>query len=67
MSFSAHYLLAVLLTILSLPTLLWAQAVPQQPTKAPRASISALRSPPEPRSHEHPRCPPNPSQLPPQR
>ena len=40
MSFSARYLPAVLLTILSLPTLLWAQAVPKQPTKAPRGSIS---------------------------
>jgi len=40
MSFSARYLPAVLLTILSLPSLLWAQAAPQQPTKAPRGSIS---------------------------
>ena len=40
MSSSARYLPAVLLTILSLPNLLWAQAAPQQPTKAPRASIS---------------------------
>jgi protocatechuate 3,4-dioxygenase beta subunit len=38
MSFSACYLPAVLLTILSLPTLLWAQAAPKQ-TKA-RGSIS---------------------------
>lgn len=40
MSFSAHYLPAALLTILSFPTLLWAQAAPQQPIKAPRGSIS---------------------------
>lgn len=41
MSFSARYLPAVLLTILSLPTLLWAQAASkQQPAKAPRGSIS---------------------------
>src|SRR6185369_10927470 len=40
MSFSAHYLPAVLLTILSIPTSLWAQAAPKQPTKAPRGSIS---------------------------
>lgn len=40
MSFSARYLLAVLLTILSLPTSLWAQAAPKQPAKAPRGSIS---------------------------
>jgi protocatechuate 3,4-dioxygenase beta subunit len=40
MSFSARYLPAVLLTILSLPISLWAQAAPKQPTKAPRGSIS---------------------------
>ncbi len=40
MSFSAHYLPAVLLTILSLPTSLWAQAAPKQANKAPRGSIS---------------------------
>jgi len=40
MSFSAHCLPAVLLTILSLPTSLWAQAAPKQTTKAPRGSIS---------------------------
>lgn len=40
MSFSARCLPTVLLTILSLPTSLWAQAAPQQPTKAPRSSIS---------------------------
>ena len=40
MSFSARYLPAVLLTILSIPTSLWAQAAPKQPTKAPRGSIS---------------------------
>lgn len=41
MSFSARYLPAVLLTVLSLPISLWAQAAPkQQPTKAPRGSIS---------------------------
>ena len=40
MSFSARYLPAVLLTILSLPTSLWAQAAPKQTTKAPRGSIS---------------------------
>ena len=39
MSFSACYLPAVLLTILSLPTLLWAQAAPKRTTKA-RGSIS---------------------------
>src|ERR1044072_2499396 len=39
MSFSACYLPAVLLTILSLPTLLWAQVAPKQTTKA-RGSIS---------------------------
>lgn len=39
MSFSARYLPAVLLAILSLPTLLWAQAAPKQTTKA-RGSIS---------------------------
>ena len=40
MSFSARYLPAVLLTILSLATSLWAQATPKQTTKAPRGSIS---------------------------
>jgi protocatechuate 3,4-dioxygenase beta subunit len=40
MSFSAHYLPAVLLTILSFPTSLWAQAAPKQPIKEPRGSIS---------------------------
>ena len=41
MSFSPRYLPAVLLTILSLPTSLWAQAAPKTPsTKTPRGSIS---------------------------
>jgi Carboxypeptidase regulatory-like domain len=40
MSFSARYLPAVLLTILSLPISLWAQTAPKQPIKAPRGSIS---------------------------
>jgi len=40
MGFSAQYLAAVLLTILSLPTSLWAQAAPKQTTKVPRGSIS---------------------------
>ncbi|HEX7773124.1 MAG TPA: carboxypeptidase-like regulatory domain-containing protein, partial [Pyrinomonadaceae bacterium] len=40
MSFSTRYLPAVLLTILSIPTSLWAQAAPKQPTKAPRGSVS---------------------------
>src|SRR5215217_8846383 len=40
MSFSAHYLPAVLLTILSLPTSLCAQTTPKQTTKARRGSIS---------------------------
>ncbi|HEU5131160.1 MAG TPA: carboxypeptidase regulatory-like domain-containing protein, partial [Pyrinomonadaceae bacterium] len=42
MSFSARYLPTVLLTILSLPVSLWAQAAPatKQTTKAPRGSIS---------------------------
>src|SRR6185369_4820797 len=40
MSFSARYLPAVLLTILSFPISLWAQAAPKQPAKAPRGSIS---------------------------
>src|SRR5215510_3247235 len=40
MSFSARYLPAVLLTILSLPILLWAQAVSKQPVKGPRGSVS---------------------------
>jgi Carboxypeptidase regulatory-like domain len=40
MSFSAHYLFAVLLTILSLPTSLWAQSAPKETTKSARGSIS---------------------------
>lgn len=40
MSFSARCLPAVLLTILSLPTSLWAQTTPKQTTKAPRGSVS---------------------------
>jgi hypothetical protein len=40
MSFSAYYLPAVLLTILSLPFSLWAQTAPKQTSKAPRSSIS---------------------------
>ena len=40
MRFSAHYLPAVLITIFSLPTSLWAQAAPKQTTKTPRGSIS---------------------------
>jgi hypothetical protein len=40
MRFSAHCLPAVLLTILSLPTLLWAQAAPKQTTKTAHGSIS---------------------------
>jgi hypothetical protein len=40
MSFSAHCLPAVLLTILSLPTSLWAQTTPKQTTKARQGSIS---------------------------
>jgi len=40
MSFSTRCLPAVLLTILSLPTSLWAQAVSKQAVKAPRGSIS---------------------------
>ena len=40
MSFSARYLPAVLLTILSLATSLWAQATPKQTSKAARGSIS---------------------------
>src|SRR6185503_28398 len=40
MSFSAHYLFAVLLTILSLPTSLWAQAALKETTKSVRGSIS---------------------------
>jgi len=40
MSFSARYLPAVLLAILSIPTSLWAQAAPKQTSKAPRSSIS---------------------------
>jgi len=40
MSFSARYLPAILLTILSLPTSLWAQGAPKEVTKTPRGSIS---------------------------
>src|SRR5215207_7883962 len=40
MSFSAHYLPAVLLIILSLPISLSAQATPKQTVKTPRATIS---------------------------
>lgn len=40
MSFSAHYLLAVLLAILSLPISLPAQTTPKQTSKTPRGSIS---------------------------
>jgi protocatechuate 3,4-dioxygenase beta subunit len=40
MSFSAHYLFAVLLTILSLPTSLWAQAASKEAGKTARGSIS---------------------------
>src|SRR6185369_13649919 len=40
MSFSARYLPTVLLTIFSLPSSLWAQAAPKQPSKAPSSSIS---------------------------
>src|SRR3569832_59230 len=40
MSFSAHYLFAVLLTILSLPTSLWAQSALKDTTKAPHGSVS---------------------------
>ena len=40
MSFSAHCLFAVLLTILSLPTSLWAQSSPKETTKSARGSIS---------------------------
>ena len=40
MSFSAHYLLAVLLTIVSIPTSLWAQSTPKQTLKIARGSIS---------------------------
>ncbi|HEX5602511.1 MAG TPA: hypothetical protein VFX63_08175, partial [Pyrinomonadaceae bacterium] len=40
MSSSARYLPAVLLTILSLPISLWAQAAPKQFTKPPSGSIS---------------------------
>jgi protocatechuate 3,4-dioxygenase beta subunit len=40
MSFSAHYLFAVLLTILSLPTSLWAQSAPKGAAKTPSGSIS---------------------------
>lgn len=40
MSFSAHYLFAVLLTIVSIPTSLWAQSTPKQTLKIARGSIS---------------------------
>jgi carboxypeptidase family protein len=40
MSFSARYLPAVLLTILSLPSSLWAQTVSKQANKTPHGSIS---------------------------
>src|SRR5215216_1033469 len=40
MCFSARYLPAVLLLILSLPTSLWAQVAPKQTSKTPRGSIS---------------------------
>ena len=40
MSFSAHHLFAVLLTILSLPTSLWAQTAPKETAKTARGSIS---------------------------
>lgn len=40
MSFSAHYLFAVLLTIVSLPTSLWAQSAPKQTLKIAHGSIS---------------------------
>ncbi|MEN3327345.1 MAG: hypothetical protein V7638_2152 [Acidobacteriota bacterium] len=40
MSFSARFLPAVLLTIFSLPSSLWAQAASKQPSKAPSSSIS---------------------------
>src|SRR3569832_1712263 len=40
MSFSAHNLFAVLLTILSLPTSLWAQSALKDTTKAPHGSVS---------------------------
>src|SRR6185295_6017690 len=40
MSFSARHLFAVLLTIFTLPTLLWAQPAPKETTKAGRGSIS---------------------------
>lgn len=40
MSFSAHYLFAILLTIFGLPTSLWAQSAPKQPLRIARGSIS---------------------------
>src|ERR1041385_3469975 len=40
MSFSAHHLFAVLLTILTLPTSLWAQTAPKETTNTARGSIS---------------------------
>ena len=40
MSFSAHYLFAVLLTIVSIPTSLWAQSASKQTLKIARGSIS---------------------------
>src|SRR3954452_24175134 len=40
MRFSAHYLFAVLLTIISLPISLRAQAAPKEPLKIARGSIS---------------------------
>ncbi len=40
MSFSARYLPAVLLTILSLPTSLWAQSAPKDAAKTRVGSIS---------------------------
>jgi len=40
MSSSARYLPAVLLAILSLPILLWAQTAPKQTAKTPRGSVS---------------------------
>jgi hypothetical protein len=40
MSFSAYRLPTVLLTILSLPTLLWAQTAPKQTAKTQRGSVS---------------------------
>ena len=40
MSFSAHYLFAVLLTILSFPMPVWAQAAPKETLRIARGSIS---------------------------